>query len=42
MVNKRADIPFFTKVIGGVVIMGGVQAEVLDKELRMDGLKFAE
>ena len=41
-VNKRADIPFFTEAIGGIVVMGGIQAEVLDGDIGVNGLKFPQ
>lgn len=39
-VNKRADVPFLTKLIGGIVVMCRVQAEVPDRDIRINGFKF--
>ena len=36
-VNKRADIPGFAEVIGGIVIMCRVQTEVLDADVGVQG-----
>lgn len=41
-VNKRADVPGFAKVIGGIVVMGGVEAEVADGDIGVEGAKFAQ
>ena len=36
------DVPFLTKLIGGIVVMCRVQAEVPDRDIRMNGFKFPE
>lgn len=41
-VNKRSDLPFLTKPIGGIVVMCGVQADVSERDIRIDGFKFPE
>jgi len=39
-IDKRADVPFLTKLIG--VVMCRVQAEVSDRDIRIHGFKFPE
>ena len=41
-VNKRPDLPFLAEPIGGIVVMGGVQADVPDRDIRVDGPEFPE
>ena len=41
-VDKRPDIPFLAKSVSGVVVMGGVQADVPDRDIRVNGFKFPE
>lgn len=41
-VNKRPDVPFLAEAISGIVVMCGVQAEVPERDIRVDGLKFPE
>ncbi len=41
-VNKRPDLPFLAEPIGGIVVMGGVQADIPDRDIRINGLKFPE
>ena len=41
-VDKRTDLPFLAKPIGGIVVMGGVQTDVPDRDVRVDGLKFTQ
>lgn len=41
-VNKRTDIPFLAEPVGSIVVMGGVQAEVPDRDIRVEGLKFTQ
>ena len=41
-VNKRTDIPFLAESIGGIVVIGRIQAEVTDRDIWIDGLKFAQ
>ena len=41
-VNKGADLPFLAKTIGGIVVIGRIQTEVTDRDIRVDGLKFPE
>ena len=39
-VNKRADIPGFAEIIGGIVIMCRVQAEVFDADVGVQGTEL--
>lgn len=39
-VDKRPDVPCFTKVIGRVVVIGGIKAHVLDGDGRIQVTKF--
>lgn len=39
-IDKSADIPFPAKLIGGIVVMSRVQAEISDRDIRIYGLKF--
>ena len=39
-VNKRADIPCLAEIIGGIVIMCRVQAEVFDADVRVQGTEL--
>lgn len=41
-INKRPDIPFLTQHISGVIVMGGVQADIPDGNIRVNGFKFPE
>lgn len=41
-IDKSADIPFPAKLIGGIVVMSRVQAEISDRDIRIYGLKFPE
>lgn len=41
-VNEGADLPFLAKPISGIIIMGGVQADIPDRDIRVDSLKFPE
>ena len=41
-VNERPELPFFTKVVGSIVIIGRIQTEVTDRDIRVDSLKFPE
>ena len=41
-VNERADVPFLAEAISGIVVMGGVQAEVPDRDIRVKRLEFPE
>ena len=41
-VNKRPDLPFLAEPISGIVVMGGVQADVPDRDIRVDGPEFPE
>lgn len=41
-VNKRPDLPFLAEPVGGIVVMGGVQADIPDRDIRVNGLKFPE
>ena len=41
-VNKRVDIPFPAKAIGGIVVMGRVQADIPDRDVRIDGPEFPQ
>lgn len=41
-VNKRPDLPFLAESISGIVVMGGVQADVPDRDIRVNGPKFPE
>ena len=41
-VDKRPDIPFLTQPVRGIVVMGGVQADVPDRDIRVNGFKFSE
>jgi len=35
-VNKRTDLPFLAQFVSGIVVMGGVQADVPDRDIRVD------
>ena len=39
-VNKRSDVPFLAESISGIVVMGGIQTDVPDGDIRVDRLKF--
>lgn len=41
-VNKRSDVPFLAESISGIVVMGGVQADVPDRDIRVNGPEFPE
>ena len=41
-VNKRSDVPFLAESISGKVVMGGVQADVPDRDIRVNGPEFPE
>ena len=41
-VNKRADPPFLAEPISGIVVMGRVQADVPDRDIRVNGPEFPE
>lgn len=41
-VNKRPDIPFLAEAVSGVVVMGRVQADIPDRDIRVNGFKFPE
>ncbi len=41
-VDERPDPPFPAEAIGGIVVMCGIQAEIPDGDVRVDGLKFAK
>lgn len=41
-VNKRPDLPVPAEPISGIVVMGGIQADVPDRDIRVNGLKFPE
>lgn len=41
-VDEGAYLPFLAEGIGGIVVIGRIQAEVTDRDIRIDGHKFAE
>ena len=41
-VNKGPDFPFPAKTVGGIVVIGRIQADVTDRDIWVDGFKFAE
>lgn len=41
-VNKRADPPFPTEAVSGIVVMGGVQTEIPDRDIGIDRPEFTE
>ena len=41
-VNEGAYLPFLAKAIGGIVVIGRIQAEVTDRDIGVDGHKFAQ
>ena len=41
-VNKRPDLPFLAEPISGIVVMGGVQADVPDRDVRVKCPEFLE
>lgn len=41
-INEGADAPFLAKAVSSVVVMGGVQAEVTDGDVRVNGSELAE
>ena len=41
-VNEGTNLPFPAEAIGGIVVIGGIQAEVTDRDIRVDGLEFAQ
>ncbi len=41
-VDKRTDIPFPAEPVGGIVVMCRVQADIPDRDIRMNGFKFPE
>lgn len=41
-VNEGAYLPFPAKLIGGIVVIGGVQTKITERDIRIDGLKFPE
>ena len=41
-VNERPDIPFLAEPISGVVVMGGVQADIPDRDVRVKCPEFPE
>ncbi len=41
-VDERVDVPFVAEAIGGIVVMGRVQAEICDGDVRVDCPKFTQ
>lgn len=41
-INERPYLPFLAKAVGSIVVIGGIQAEVTDSDIRINGLKFPE
>ena len=41
-VNEGSYFPFLAKAIGSIVVIGRIQAEVTDRDIGVDGLKFAQ
>lgn len=41
-VDKRTDVPLPTKLIGGIVVMCRIQADIPDRDIRINGFKFPE
>ena len=41
-VNKRPDLPFLAESISGIIVMGGVQADIPDRDIRVNGPEFPE
>ncbi len=41
-VDEGTDAPFFAKSICGIVVIGRIQAEVTDRDIRVDGFKFTQ
>lgn len=41
-VDKGADSPFLAQPVGGIVVMGGVQTDISDRNIRVDCPEFPE
>lgn len=41
-VNERTDAPFFAEPISGIVVIDRVQADALDRDIRIYGFKFTQ
>lgn len=41
-INERPDLPFFAEVVGWIIVMGRVKAEVEDFEIRVDAPEFVQ
>ena len=41
-VNEGSYLPFLAKAIGGIVVIGRIKAEVTDRDIGVDGLKFVQ
>lgn len=41
-VDERADPPFFAEPISGIVVMCGIETEVADRDIRVDGPKLPQ
>lgn len=41
-VNERTDLPLVAEPIGGIVVMGRVQTEVTDVDIRVQGLELTQ
>lgn len=39
-IDKKTNVPFLAKLVSGIVVMGGIQTDVPDGDIRVDRLKF--